>query len=50
LYREIENLIDLFENAEIFVGKSAAKEVASLITSIAVMHKSRKTVLIRRTK
>ncbi|MBA4122915.1 MAG: hypothetical protein H0X72_10700 [Acidobacteria bacterium] len=50
LCREFENLLDSFENAASFVEKLAAKEVASLITSSAVKHKSRKTVLPRRAK
>jgi len=50
LCREVENLLDSFENAESFMVKPVAKEVASLITSSAVKHKSRKTVLLRRAK
>ena len=42
--RKVQNLLDSFENAESFMEKPAAKEVASIITSSAVKHKSRKTV------
>jgi len=50
LCREVENLINSFANAESSMKKPAAKEVANFITSSAVKHKSRKTVLLRRAK
>jgi len=50
LCREVENLLDSFENVESFMEEPAAKEVASFITPSAVKHKSRKTVLHRRAK
>ncbi len=50
LCREVENLLVSFETVESFMEKPAAKEVASLITSSAVKHKSRKTVLLRQAK